>query len=210
MRLGWESVVLPENVDDFDALDELIDALVAAGEGDRTLDMQIEYCLGVALGDRIDIAGVLIKEGISWETVSQTLDARVPEYTSSLDAAVKGENIEFAVKSVKRERWGAMHRSKHRQEFLAWAATEPLARRLAALKGRRADMLIDRERARQQSIDAEPAQNRESSPELIEPRVEDDRKARQRMQSREPPLELTNSLPEEDDEADELDWKVLF
>ena len=149
--------------------------------------MQIEYCLGVALGDRIDIAGVLIKEGVSWETVSETLDARVPTYTTSLDAAIEGENIQFAVKSEKRERWGAMHRSRRRQEFLAWAASEPLARRLAALKGRRADLLIDRETTGQkEETDPKPTQRREK------------------------PLELTEALAEDDDETEEQDWKVLF
>lgn len=183
---------MPEKLDDFDALDELIEALAAADEGSRKLDMQIEYCLGIALGGRVDIAGVLIKEGISWETVSETLDARVPAYTSSLDAAVEGENIEFAVKSDKRERWGAMHRSTHRQEFLAWAATEPLARRLAALKGRRADLLIERESVRQETIATKPAPPREDPFELTDRIVEDEPRA------------------ESESESEEQDWKVLF
>lgn len=175
---------MPENIDDFDALDELVEALTAADRGNRALDVQIEYCLGVALGNRVDIAGVLIKEGISWETVSETLDSRVPDYTTSLDAAIEGENIEFAVKSDKRERWGAMHRSSHRQEYLAWAATEPLARRLAALKGKRADLLIERERDRAETVKAEPRAS--------EPQAEAEPQAETEM------------------ETEEQDWKVLF
>ncbi len=177
---------MQDNADDLIALDELIETLETAERGSRTLDIRIEYCLGVALGGRVDIAGTLIEEGISWETVSETLDSRVPPYTTSLDAALEGEAIEFAVKSEKRERWGAMHRSKHRQEFLAWAATEPLARRLAALKGRRADLLIEQQR--------ETAHEEQSEPE----------------QAPKAPDPFAATPVDVDTEPENQDWKVLF
>lgn len=177
---------MQDNADDLVALDELIETVELAERGSRSLDIRIEYCLGVALGGRVDIAGTLIAEGISWETVSETLESRVPPYTTSLDAAVEGEAIEFAVKSEKRERWGAMHRSKHRQEFLAWAATEPLARRLAALKGRRADLLIERDRAAAQEEESEPEEVLKASDPFAVTPVDDDT------------------------ETEKQDWKVLF
>ncbi len=177
---------MQDNADDLVALDELIETLEMAERGTRTLDIRIEYCLGVALGGRVDIAGTLIEEGISWETVSETLDSRVPPYTTSLDAALEGEAIEFAVKSEKRERWGAMHRSKHRQEFLAWAATEPLARRLAALKGRRADLLIERQHETAHEKQSEPEQTLKASD----------------------PFAITSV--DDDTETEKQNWKVLF
>lgn len=194
----WVFLVMQDNVDDLAALDELIETVEMAERGSRTLDIRIEYCLGVALGGRVDIAGTLIEEGISWETVSETLDSRVPAYTTSLDAAVEGEAIEFAVKSEKRERWGAMHRSKNRQEFLAWAATEPLARRLAALKGRRADLLIEREREAAQKaaekVAQKAAQEKESEPE-------------QTLKASDP---FAFTSVDDDTETEKQDWKVLF
>lgn len=186
---------MQDNADDLKALDDLIEALDAAERGSRALDIRIEYCLGVALGGRVDIAGTLIEEGISWDTVKETLDSRVPSYTTSLDAALEGEAIEFAVKSDKRERWGAMHRSSHRQEFLAWAATEPLARRLAALKGRRADLLIERDRER---LEAEKAAL-EPPPKTADPFTA------------KPAEPVEDAAPVEDEtETEQQDWKVLF
>lgn len=174
------------NVHDLDALDELIAALEGADCGNRALNIRVEYCLCVALGGRMDIAGTLIEGGISCDTVSETLDSRVPDYTTSLDAAVEGENIEFAVKSNKRKQWGALHRSQHRLEIFAWAATEPLARRLAALKGRHADLLLERERNRAREVDADGEQ------------------------AAEPARRFTDAFIEDDSETENPDWKVLF
>ena len=118
---------------DVEALAELASKLEAASTADRRLDLQIEYCVGVAFQDREDIAKLLIEEGFSWETVSQALDDHVPAYTASLDAALPGENIVFTVRSERRGRWGAVHRSPDGRDHLMWGATECLARRLAAL-----------------------------------------------------------------------------
>lgn len=118
---------------DAEALAELVSKLEAASAADRRLDLQIEYCVGVAFQDREDIAKLLIDEGFAWGTVSEALDDHVPAYTSSLDAALPGENIVFTVRSERRGRWGAVHRSQDGRDHLKWAATECLARRLAAL-----------------------------------------------------------------------------
>ena len=197
---------MPDNADDLMALDELIETLEVAERGSRALDIRIEYCLGVALGGRVDIASTLIEEGISWKTVSETLDSRVPPYTTSLDAAVEGEAVEFAVKSEKRERWGAMHRSTNRQEFLAWAATEPLARRLAALKGRRADLSIEREReaARKAAQKAE----QEAAQEAVKDAAQDAKSEPGQTPKAFDPFAVAHV--DDNGEGEKQDWKVLF
>jgi hypothetical protein len=136
---------VPDDLPAADLLDALIDALAAAPSGSRELDIRLDYGLGIMLSGRTDLATTMIREGISWQTVSGVLDSRVPAYTTSLDAAVEGEDIAFTIRSERRGKWGAMHRARCGKEVLVWAATEPLARRLAALEGRRADVLQARE-----------------------------------------------------------------
>lgn len=131
------------NRHDAAALAELIDRLGSATGGDPTLDLRIEYIAGVALENRVDAAELLIEDGFSWETVSEALEDRVPPYTVSLDAALPGENIVLVVKSARRAKWGAAHRDASGREFLAWARTEPMARRSALLMARHAELLED-------------------------------------------------------------------
>lgn len=137
---------MPDNLPAADVLDALIDALAAAPKGSRELDVRLDYGLGVMLSARTDLATIMIREGVSWPTVSEVIDSRVPAYTTSVDAAVEGENIVFAIRSERRGKWGAMHRARSGKEILAWAVTEPLARRLAALQGLRADAADERDR----------------------------------------------------------------
>ena len=136
---------MPDDLPATDVLDTLIDALAAAPCGSRELDIRVDYGLGVMLSGRADLATTMIQEGISWQTVSGVLESRVPAYTTSLDAAIEGEAIAFTIRSERRGKWGAMHRAHCGREVLVWAATEALARRLAALEGRRADILHARE-----------------------------------------------------------------
>lgn len=133
-----------QSIHDANALADLIEKLDKASHGDRNLDLQIEYCAGVAFEERTDIARLLVEEGFSWETVSQALDDHVPPYTASLDAALPGENIVFMVKSERRGKWGAVHRTAEGRDFLRWGATECIARRLAALAGRQGEERQDR------------------------------------------------------------------
>lgn len=132
---------MPDALPATDILDTLIDALSAAPGGNRELDVRVDYGLGVMLSGRADLATTMIQEGVSWQTVSSVLDSRVPAYTTSLDAALEGETIAFTIRSERRGKWGAMQRARCGKEVLVWAATEALARRLAALEGRRADIL---------------------------------------------------------------------
>lgn len=126
----------PGRSGDIEALAELIAALGAARQGSADLDIKIEYCVGVAFDQRTDVAGILIEEGFTWNTVGAALEDRVPPYTTSLDASAPGENVVFVIRSDKRDKWGAVHRSEDGREHLAWAATECIARRLAGLTGR--------------------------------------------------------------------------
>ena len=147
---------MPDDLPAANVLDALIEALATAPCGSRELDVRLDYGLGVMLSGRTDLATVMIREGVSWPTVSAVLDSRVPAYTTSLDAAVEGENIAFAIRSERRGRWGAMHRARSGKEILAWAATEPLARRLAALEGMRSDAADERARRGEDAAAAEP------------------------------------------------------
>jgi len=120
-------------------LGALIAELEQARGGNQSLDVRIRY--GFRLSDQgEDMASLLIKEGVSWPTVQAALNEIIPPYSTSLDAALRGEEIVFTLRSSKGGRWGAMQRTSSGGEQLAWAATEPLARRLAALKCREADL----------------------------------------------------------------------
>src|SRR3546814_15980404 len=78
---------------------------------------------------------LLVNEGLSWHGISEIWYGKVAPYTQSLDAGIEGENIAFAMKSERREQWAAVHKADDGTEHVAWARTEILARRLAALKG---------------------------------------------------------------------------
>ena len=60
-------------------------------------------------------------------------EADLPEWSTSLDAALPGENI-VEVYHLRSGAWMAVHQAE--VSFEATAATEPLARRIAALKAR--------------------------------------------------------------------------
>jgi len=123
-------------------LDAVIAELEAATEGTAALDGRVQFGFRVLADRSPDIAALLISEGISWPTVQAVLDDVIPPYTTSLDAAVDGENVMLVVRSARRKGWGAMQRTSWGGEVMGWAATEALARRLAALKTHRAEMAL--------------------------------------------------------------------
>ncbi len=118
----------------------LIAEIEGAPAGSTALDARIHFGFRVAARRAPDTAALLIEEGITWPTVEAVLDEQIPPFTTSLDAALEGEEIAFVIRSTKRQRWGAMQRARCGEEALAWAATEPLARRLAALHAYRLDL----------------------------------------------------------------------
>ncbi|GAB4233943.1 MAG: hypothetical protein Tsb0032_39600 [Kiloniellaceae bacterium] len=96
----------------------------------------ISYALKLARGEFDQVMmELLVNEGFSWNVISEIWEGKVAPYTQSLDSSIEGENIAFAMKSEKREQWAAVHKSSDGEEYVAWARTEILARRLAALKG---------------------------------------------------------------------------
>ena len=112
----------------------LIAEIESAAAGSGELDARIHFGFRVATRRSPDISALLIEQGITWPTVEAVLDEQIPPFTTSLDAALEGEEITFVIRSTKRGRWGAMQKAGCGEEVLAWAATEPLARRLAALR----------------------------------------------------------------------------
>lgn len=135
-------------------LDAVIAELEGAAAGNRSLDARIHLGIRVMAGHGQDIASLLINEGVSWPTVEATLDDAIPRYTTSLDAALEGERIVFVLRSARRAQWVAMQKAAG-EEVLGWAATEALARRLAALKSWRADMaaaVADRSTGREAAV----------------------------------------------------------
>jgi len=120
-------------------LDKLLASLHGARAGSRDLDIIVSFVLGDTSSDAGKMIQLLVEEGYPWDVISELLDEDLPPYTTSVDAALKGENIVLSAYSRKRGRWAAAQRAKNGRQILAWAATECLARRLAALKALRAD-----------------------------------------------------------------------
>lgn len=122
----------PEN----DIIGRVVADLENASEGSQELDCMISYALELARGEFDQVMmELLVKEGFSWNIISEIWGGKVPPYTQSLDCGIAGENIAFTMRSDKRQLWAAVHKGPEGSEHLAWAKTEVLARRLAALKG---------------------------------------------------------------------------
>ncbi len=114
-------------------LDRLLASLAEADQGSRELDIIMSFVLGETSGEAGKMVELLVDEGYPWDIVSELLDHDLPSYTTALDAALPGENIVLSVYSTRRRLWGAAHRITDGQHVMRWAATECLARRLAAL-----------------------------------------------------------------------------
>ncbi|HEY9547901.1 MAG TPA: hypothetical protein VIR45_00240 [Kiloniellaceae bacterium] len=119
-----------------DIIRRVVSALQTAPSGSQELDCMISYALELARGEFDQVMmQLLVSEGYSWNVISEIWEGKVARYTQSLDCAVEGENIAFVMKSERRAQWAAAHKSADGTEYVAWARTEILARRLAALKG---------------------------------------------------------------------------
>ena len=119
-----------------DIIRRVVSTLETAPHGSQELDCMISYALELARGEFDQVMmELLVNEGFSWNVISEIWEGKVAPYTQSLDAGIEGENIAFAMKSERREQWAAVHKSSSGDEYVAWARTEILARRLAALKG---------------------------------------------------------------------------
>ncbi len=121
--------------------DKLLESLGSARRGGRELYIIICYLLGDTASEAGKMNQLLVEEGYPWNVVAELLDAELPPYTATLDAALPGENIVLALHSPRRGRWAAVHETPTGEQVLVWAASECLARRRAALKAMRATLL---------------------------------------------------------------------
>ncbi len=121
--------------------DKLLESLGSARRGGRELDIIICYLLGDTSSEAGKMIQLLIEEGYPWNVVAELLDEELPPYTTTLDAALPGENIVLALHSPRRGSWAAVHETPAGEQVLVWAASECLARRRAALKAMRATLL---------------------------------------------------------------------
>ncbi len=121
--------------------DKLLESLGGARRGGRELDIIICYLLGDTSSEAGKMIQLLVEEGYPWNVVAELLDEELPPYTTTLDAALPGENIVLALHSPRRGRWAAVHETPAGEQVLVWAASECLARRRAALKAMRAILL---------------------------------------------------------------------
>lgn len=115
-------------------LDELLVSLSDAEEGGLKLDTLVAYALAGADLRMETLRDVMTEGSFSLDVAGELLDDRPPPFSRTLDAAIPGENIVLATYSNRRNQWAAVQREADGREFVAWAATEPLARRVAALQ----------------------------------------------------------------------------
>lgn len=134
-------------------VDDLIAALEAASAGGAELDRMVAFQLGLPLGESDQMIKLLMFEGYSWDIISELVGSENPSFTTALDARIPGENVVLAMRSAKRGQWVAVHRSVGGTDFTAWAATEPLARRAAALRAVRSASAFEARRPAGPSAD---------------------------------------------------------
>ena len=116
-------------------VETLIRTIETAEEGGRRLDSVVSYLLGEGDADTETIIDLIVEEGYPLEVSSELLDADVPPFSTSLDAKLPGEKVVLVMYASRKDQWVAIHRSSDGNNSVAWARTECLARRAAALKG---------------------------------------------------------------------------
>lgn len=120
---------------DIDILEmrKLVSALETSAQGSSVLDLEVKCGLDPDLPAAS--GGVGLETEFLPETIEIILGEMVTPFTRSLDAALPGENIVFSMYSTNKNLWVSVHRDQAGREFVSWAATEPLSRRAAALRG---------------------------------------------------------------------------
>lgn len=125
-----------DDLSDVDILDmrKLVSALETADRGSSVLDLELKCGLALDVADFGGMGSGLEAE-FTTETVELILGEMVTPFTRSLDASLPGENIVFSMFSSAKNLWVSVHRDTEGREFVSWAASEPLSRRAAALRG---------------------------------------------------------------------------
>jgi hypothetical protein len=150
---------------DFKLLQKVIAVLSEVREGSADLDVRISIALGQLQSGSAKLLRLFVEEGYDWAVISNLLDEQVPPYTTSLDAAVPGENIVGVLYSRKRERWAAIHRGADgREEGPVWATTEALARRAAGLSGFLTQQGVGRDQQAQPDLPEKPPRDAAAEP----------------------------------------------
>ena len=114
---------------------KLVSALETSAQGSPILDLELKCGLEQegCVGRRT--VGTGLEAELAPETIEIILGEMVTPYTRSLDSALPGEDIVFSMYSTIKKLWVSVHRDTGGREFVSWAATEPLSRRAAALRG---------------------------------------------------------------------------
>lgn len=115
-------------------LDNLLRDLQQAEEGSRKLDILISFVIGATPARHRPVIRILLEDETKTALICKLIGEDFPRYTESLDAKLPDENVVLSMYSEARGKWAAAHKPADGEEFVAWAATEALARRLAALK----------------------------------------------------------------------------
>ncbi len=115
-------------------LDNLLHDLQQAEEGSRKLDILISFVIGETPARHRPVIRILLEDETKTALICKLIGEDFPRYTASLDAKLPDENVVLSMYSEARGKWAAAHKPAGGEEQVAWAATEPLARRLAALK----------------------------------------------------------------------------
>lgn len=153
-------------------VENLIRTIETAEEGGQRLDSVVSYLLGEGDADTDEIIDLIVQEGYPLEVSGEVLDSDARPFSTSLDAKLPGENIVLAMYASRKNQWMAIHRSSDGNDSVAWARTECLARRAAALKGKWAQTKVLAEIARgvageddpQGSYQEDPAGESEENP----------------------------------------------
>jgi hypothetical protein len=130
----WKIVGDSLDENDILAMRNLVNAMENSAEGSAVLDLRVGRDLQ---GEQI-VVNEPTAHGLMAELSAQTVETIVGElvvpFTRSLDAALPGENIVFSMYSGEKNLWVSVQRDANGEEFVSWAATEPLSRRAAALR----------------------------------------------------------------------------
>lgn len=121
-------------------MNDLIAKLKAASEGSRELDMEIGEAIRLpklmdVLLDKTVTSTKPNMIGLHWVSPNCVGNVSIPHYTTSLDAALTGEDIRTVI-MLGDGRWEAHALDGNGNYHIGEGATEPLARRIAALKAR--------------------------------------------------------------------------
>lgn len=115
-------------------LDNLLQDLQQADEGSRKLDILISFVIGETPARHRPVIKILLEDETKTALICKLIGEDFPRYTESLDAKLPDENVVLSMYSEARGKWAAAHKPADGEECVAWASTEALARRLAALK----------------------------------------------------------------------------